>query len=322
MSGDRPHNPVMLVETLGHLALREGAVCVDATFGYGGHSSALCEAVGPGGTVIGFDRDPDALAYGREHVLPGRPNLRLVHANFAEMGRGLAELGVESVDGVLMDLGVSSPQLDPERARGFSFEDAGALDMRMDPTRGMGLAELLDTTSESELARILYHYGDERNSRRIARAVLAAHRARPLANTAELAEVIRHAAPARGRERIDPSTRSLLALRIAVNDELGSLRRGLWAAFRLLRQGGVLVVLSYHSGEDRIVKQFLAAAARGCVCPPRVPVCVCGRAPWAEVLSRGAERPSEEEVASNPRARSCKLRAARRIGEVPSDEGS
>jgi 16S rRNA (cytosine1402-N4)-methyltransferase len=322
VSADRPHNPVMLDETLELLDIPEGGVCVDCTFGYGGHSSVLCAAVGERGTVIGIDRDPDALAFGREHVAPLHPNLRLVHANFAEMEVRVRGLGFEAVDGVLMDLGVSSPQLDPERARGFSFDDEQILDMRMDPTRGMGAGEFLSMTTEAELSGILHRYGDERHARRIARAVLEAHRRRPLESTAELAEVIRRAAPRRGHDRIDPATRSLLALRIAINDELGSLRAGLWSAFRLLRPHRAVVVLSYHSGEDRIVKQFLAAAVRGCICPADVPMCVCGRKPWAAYRVRRAMQPSDAEVAENPRARSCRLRAAERIGEVPDHEGS
>lgn len=320
MNANRIHEPVMLSEALGILAIRCGGVYVDATFGYGGHSAALCEAVGPTGTVIGLDRDPSAVERGLSHVVPLYPNLRVLHANFAEMRDVVRAEGFERVDGALMDLGVSSGQLDPESGRGFSFGSDGPLDMRMDTCAGPTAADVLREIEEGELTRVLWRYADERHARRIARAIVAEREREPIRTTGRLARIVREAIPAGGRgERIDPATRTFMALRIHVNDEFASLESGLAGACELLAEGGVLCALSYHSGEDRIVKRFLAAGARGCICPPELPVCRCGITPWLEVLTRRPLRPTDEETQRNPRARSCKLRAARKCGEAPSD---
>jgi len=320
MNANSIHEPVMLSEALGILAIRCGGAYVDATFGYGGHSSALCEAVGPCGTVIGLDRDPSAVERGRSHVVPLHPNLRVVHANFAEMAEVVRAEGFDEVDGVLMDLGVSSGQLDPDSGRGFSFASDEPLDMRMDTDRGRTAAEVLRDVDEDELTALLWRYADERHARRIARAVVEERARPPIVPPGRLARIVREAVPGGGRgERIDPATRTFMALRIHVNDEFASLERGLRGACQLLRRGGVLCVLSYHSGEDRIVKRFFAAGARGCVCPPELPVCQCGVRPWLDVLTRRPLRPTAEETERNPRSRSCRLRAARRTGEVPSD---
>lgn len=316
------HNPVMLAETLEALALPRGGTCVDATFGRGGHSRALCEAVGPEGRVLALDRDPEAIAYGRSVVAIEYPNLTLVQANFAEMGRACRMVGLPHVDGVLMDLGLSSPQLDPESGRGFSFEDRTGLSMLMDPEDGLGAGEWLDKVGEEELAHVLRHYGDEPRARAVARAILASRRKGAIRSTADLAEAVRSALPPRGRSHIDPCTRSLQAIRMVLNDEPESLRRGLREALAMLREGGRLAVLAYHSGEDRIVKTYFAEAVRGCTCPPRAPRCVCGRSPWARLLFRGVRTVGVEEAERNPRARSARLRVAERIGEVPEYEGS
>ncbi|MBD3175801.1 MAG: 16S rRNA (cytosine(1402)-N(4))-methyltransferase RsmH [Armatimonadia bacterium] len=302
----------MLQECLDLLAPQPGEVMLDATLGGGGHARALCEVVGESGRVIGLDKDPDAIDVAARGLAPHYPQLHVVHADFGEMAEVVAELSPGGVDGVLMDLGVSSMQIDPGSGRGFSFQGDEPLDMRMDPTRGESAAELLGRVDARELADILWRYGDERHSRRVARAVLDAHAEEPLRTTAQLADVVRDVVPP-SRDGLDPATRTFMALRIRVNRELDALAEGLDAAVEVLRHGGRLVVLAYHSGEDRIVKHLIAGEVRGCTCPPEIPVCMCGRTPTLTPLTKKPLRPSEAETRSNPRARSCRLRAAQRI---------
>jgi 16S rRNA (cytosine1402-N4)-methyltransferase len=312
------HQPVLLDECLDWLALRPAAVVVDGTLGGGGHSEAILERTAPSGRVIGLDVDPEALAAARERLSRFGERAVLVHASFRELARVLVELEIEAVDGVLLDLGVSSPQLDhPERGFRFGSDTAAdvALDMRMDPTRGATAAEHLRRATQEELADWFHYYGDVRGARRLARRIIETRDQHPIETAADLLEVIRAAGVGRGRKH-DPATLVFQALRIAVNDELGALREGLEAAIRCLRPGGRVVVLAYHSAEDRIVKRAFRDAAKGCVCPPRQPVCTCGQKPRLRVLTRRPERPGEDEIERNPRARSACLRAAERIAEA------
>ncbi|RME87489.1 MAG: 16S rRNA (cytosine(1402)-N(4))-methyltransferase RsmH [Zetaproteobacteria bacterium] len=303
------HAPVLREAFADFLVVRKSGRYVDATFGRGGHARAVLARLAPEGRLLALDRDPEAVAAAEALA---REDSRCVarHAAFSELAFVLDELGWDAVDGVGFDLGVSSPQLD-DPARGFSFRQPGPLDMRMDPTRGEPLARKLARVSERRLAEVLRAYGDERYARRIAAAILRAFRRGEIRDTAALAEVVARAVP-RTRGRIHPATRTFQALRIWVNDELEELRRGLAAAVERLAPGGRLVVISFHSGEDRIVRDAIEAEVRGCICPPRLP-CVCGRKPRMRWVQKKPIRPSEDEVARNPRARSARLRVAERL---------
>lgn len=311
------HDPVLLEEVLVHLQPQPGAIILDGTLGAGGHAAALLARTGPEGLLIGLDQDPAALLAARDQLAEFGDRARLVRASFRELDQIVEGEGLDGLDGVLLDLGVSSHQIDtPER--GFRFAEAAAedtpLDMRMDPSRGPDAAELLRRATTEELEGWFRDYGELRGARKLARTIVARREQEPLETAADLLAVIRDARVGGGRKH-NPATLVFQALRIAVNDELGALRDGLDAAVRALRPGGLLVVLAYHSLEDRIVKQHFRSEAKGCVCPPQVPVCHCGRLPTLEVETRKPVRPSPEEVARNPRARSARLRAARRIAE-------
>lgn len=303
---DVPHQPVLPRETIDVLAVRPDALVVDGTLGWGGHSRLLLEA---GARVIGLDRDPRAIEAARERLAPFGDRFRAVQANFRDVRRVLDEAGIDRVDGALVDLGVSSPQLDvPER--GFSFRQPGPLDMRMGedaPT----LAEWLARVDEAELARVIARYGEERFARPIARAI---RRELPrIENTAQLAEVVAAAIPrAAWPKGIHPATRTFQALRIAVNDELGALDAWIASLPEVIARGGRAAAISFHSLEDRAVKQGFAALVHPCRCPPGMPVCTCGAAEW-RLVTRRAIAPTEEEIARNPRARSAKLRAVERL---------
>ena len=300
------HVPVMLAEVLHHVAPRAGAVLLDGTFGGGGYSAALLEAAAC--TVWAIDRDPDAIARGAAFAArhPGR--LHLLHGRFGDMFDLLAERNVHALDGVVLDLGVSSFQVD-DPARGFSFRADGPLDMRM-AAAGPTAADLVNHLPEAELADTLYHFGEERLSRRIARAIVAARAQAPITTTLQLAEIIRAVVPP-DRSGIDPATRSFQALRIRVNDELGEIERGLAAAAALLAPGGRLVVVAFHSLEDRLVKRFMQDAAGRAPAPSRHDPGGLQRraAPQFKLLTRRADRPGEAEIEANPRARSARLRA-------------
>lgn len=303
------HRPVMLDEIVELFGPVPAGVLLDGTLGGAGHARALLEAH-PGLRLVGIDRDPDAVAAASAALAGFGSRATVVRARFADAVRVLDDLGVESLSGALLDLGVSSWQLDrPER--GFSYRAEGPLDMRMDPTTGPSAADLVNDLPEGELARVLRAYGDERFAGRIARAVVAA---RPVTTTVQLAELVRDAIPAATRRTGGhPARRTFQALRIAVNDELRSLPDALDALIERLAPGGRIGVLSYHSGEDRIVKDRLRAAATGgCVCPPGLP-CVCGARPTVRLLGRGGRRPSDAEIATNRRAESARLRAAERL---------
>jgi 16S rRNA (cytosine1402-N4)-methyltransferase len=315
-----PHVPVMLDRVVGLLADAPEGPVVDATLGAAGHAHAVAtERLRRHGTarLIGLDRDTDALALARQRLADLGPDVEvdLVHARFDALGEVLDELGVDEVAGVLLDLGISSMHVDrPDR--GFSYRAEGPLDMRMDPTQELTAAQLVNELERGELARLLRRHGDERFAERIAARIVEA---RPLDSTVELAEVVRSAIPAAARRTGGhPATRTFQALRIAVNAELEALEAVLPTALARLAPGGVCVVLAYHSLEDRLVKRAFADAARGCICPPGLPVCACGRVPLVEHIVRRPERPDEAETTVNPRATAARLRAVRRLtGESP-----
>lgn len=313
VASEHRHTPVLLGEVIAALNPRAGAIFVDGTFGGGGYSRALLEAADC--VVWGIDRDPSAISRGAALVEAYPDRLQLIHGQFGAMRDLLQAQGVSAVDGVVLDLGVSSPQID-EAARGFSFAHDGPLDMRMDQS-GQTAADIVNSTEESDLADIIYNLGEERLARRIARAIVAARAEKPILGTAQLADIVRRVMPPRNRKRgrgIDPATRTFQALRLHVNDELGELDRGLVAAEHLLRPGGRLAVVSFHSLEDRRVKVFLRArsggARGGSRHLPAEPEPPC--APSFSIRRNKATKPSEAETAQNPRARSARLRVGER----------
>jgi len=296
------HRPVMVDRVLAWLEPLDGGVILDATYGGGGHTAAILAAL-PSSRVVALDRDPDAR--------PATPHPRVSfhQADFRSLDQPLAAEGVDDLAGALFDLGVSSHQLDVGE-RGFAYQRPGPLDMRMGPDARWTADDIVNGWDEGDIARIIRDYGEDRFSRRIARAIVAA---RPLRDTAHLAEVVARSVPPGPRERPHPARRTFQALRIAVNDELEALGDGLECALRLLRSGGRVIVISYQSLEDRIVKQRFAAGARDCVCPPEFPICVCEQVADLRVLTRRPETPAQAEIDENPRARSARLRAAERI---------
>jgi 16S rRNA (cytosine1402-N4)-methyltransferase len=305
----------MADEVLAALAPAPGGLHVDATAGGGGHAERILAATDPDGRLLALDADGAAIARIRMRLGP-RFGDRLVlrQANFSELAKVAPAEGFEAVDGCLFDLGLSSDQL-ADADRGFGIRTGGPLDMRYDPSRGVSAAELLASLDAGELTALLRRYGEEPFAGRIARAIVDARRAAPIRTAEELAEIVARVAPGRapGRRRIHPATRVFQALRIAVNEELTALEAGLAAAVDLLRPGGRLVVLSYHSLEDRIVKRFLRAERQGCTCPPEAPVCVCGRKPRLRLVHPRGQVAAPTEIAANPRARSARLRAAERL---------
>lgn len=310
---DFHHVPVMLAEVLNALAIRPDGTYVDCTVGGAGHSSEIAARLGPRGRLIGLDQDPAALAAAGERLGRFGDRIRLVRTNFQALARVLADLGTGPVDGILFDLGVSSHQFD-EAERGFTYRHDAPLDMRMDPDGEVTAYGIVNDAPEDELVSILRDFGEERFARRIARMVVQERRKRPIATTAELVEVIKRAIPAPARRKgPHPARRTFQALRIAVNDELGALERTLGAAVAALTPGGRLAVISFHSLEDRIVKQTLAARARGCICPPGYPVCVCGHQPEVRLVGKQPQTAGPAEREQNPRSRSAKLRIAERL---------
>lgn len=303
------HIPVLVNEVTAGLSPRDGGVYVDGTLGGGGYTRAILAAADC--RVVGVDRDPDAVERGRALAAEVGGRLTVVHGRFGELVRILADLGIESVDGATFDLGVSSPQID-EAERGFSFRFDGPLDMRMERD-GMSAADVVDTADESDLADIIHHLGEERHARRVARALVAARAEGSITRTARLAEIVRRAVPS-SRDGVDPATRTFQALRIHVNDEMGELARGLSAAERILRPGGRLAVVSFHSLEDRVVKTFLRERSSPPPAPSRhaPPSLETRPAPTFRLLGSKPISPSEAEIASNPRSRSSRLRVAER----------
>lgn len=301
------HTPVLLAEVLDGLAVRPGGRYLDGTLGLGGHTAAILERSSPDGSVLGIDADPDARALAAERLAPYGGRVTIVAGNAADMAAIGRAHGLAGVDGVLLDLGVSSLQLGPA-GRGFSFLHDAPLDMRMDPSAPLSAAEIVNQWPREQLAGVIWKYGEEPRSRRIAAAIAAA---RPLRTTGELAEVVARAIGRGGR--IHPATRTFQALRIAVNDELAALERALHGAVELLRSpGGRLAVISFHSGEDRIAKEFIRSEEKGCRCPPSLPACICGRVSTLKAINRRVIVPTPAEAAVNPRGRSAKLRVAER----------
>jgi len=307
------HYSVMVAEVLQYLAPRPGGVYVDGTLGGGGHTELILEASGPDGVVYGIDRDPAALAAAEKRLKRFGGRFRPLQGSYGDLALLLAVQGVSAIDGLVLDLGVSSPQLD-HAERGFSFRAEGPLDMRMDPTQGETAAELVNRLSERELERVIKEFGEERWARKIAQRIVTARQEQPLATTLQLAELVERTIPRKFQEdRIHPATRTFQALRILVNGELEQVEQGLQAGIGLLRPGGRLVVISFHSLEDRIVKQRLRDAATGCRCPRQLPQCVCGHKPLLRVLTGRPVMAGDVELAENARSRSAKLRAAERL---------
>ena len=306
------HRSVLLLPTVEALAVRPDGIYLDGTLGGAGHSYEIASRLTTG-RLIGLDRDETALAAAGARLAPFAGRVTLVHSNFADLAQVLDSLEIPAVDGMLFDLGVSSPQLD-DAERGFSYMQDAPLDMRMDRTAGLTAYEVVNTWPEAELKRILYTYGEERYAPRIAAAIAARRTERPIATTLELADLIRSAMPAQAlREKQHPAKRSFQAIRIAVNDELGAVERMLASAIDRLNPGGRLAVITFHSLEDRIVKTAFQEAARGCTCPKDFPVCVCGKKPKVKLITRHPIVADQVELAENPRARSAKLRVAEKL---------
>lgn len=306
------HVSVLLDECIEALNIKPEGIYVDGTLGGAGHSSRIAAKLTTG-RLIGIDRDTVALTAAEKRLEPYMDRVTLVHSDFSELKNVLSRLNIEKVDGILLDLGVSSPQLD-DGARGFSYMADAPLDMRMNREDPMTAHTVVNTWPYEELRRILYDYGEERYAPQIAAAICRRREERTIETTLELVDIIRSAMPAAAlREKQHPAKRSFQAIRIAVNDELGDLQKVLDAAIPALDPGGRLAIITFHSLEDRIVKNAMAAAAKGCTCPPNFPVCVCGKTPQVKVLTRKPITSSDEELNRNPRARSAKLRVCEKI---------
>ena len=307
------HISILLSECLDSLNIRPDGVYVDATLGGAGHSLHIAQRLTEGGRLISIDRDDMALANAEKRLAEVRDRVTLVKSDFRNIDTAVASCGVEQVDGILFDLGVSSPQLDIAE-RGFSYMHDAKLDMRMDQQQPLSAYEVVNEWDRNEIRRILWEYGEERYAPQIAAAIQRAREQKPIETTLELADIIREAMPpAARREKQHPAKRSFQAIRIAVNDELGAVRQGMEAAIDHLNPGGRLVVITFHSLEDRIVKNVFQDAAKGCTCPPSFPVCVCGHKPKIKILTKKPIIATREEVEENPRSRSAKLRVAERV---------
>ena len=309
---DYGHKPVLLEECLDALAIRPDGIYVDGTLGRAGHSLEIAKRL-TSGRLIGIDRDETAIGAAGERLAPYAERVTLVQSNFSALDAVLKNLGIDGADGMLFDLGVSSPQLDtPER--GFSYMHDAPLDMRMDQTAALTAREVVNEWSCEELRRILSVYGEERYAPQIAKAIVKVREEKPIESTAALAEIIKRAMPPQAlREKQHPAKRSFQAIRIAVNDELGELPPMLEAAERHLKPGGRLAVITFHSLEDRIVKQSFHEMAQGCTCPPEFPVCICGKTPKVKLITHKPITSSSEELNDNPRARSAKLRVCEKL---------
>ncbi len=306
------HVSVLLNECIDGLNIKPDGIYVDGTLGGAGHSSQIAARLTTG-RLIGIDRDPVALKAAGERLAPYADRVTLVHANFCDMAQVLQDLHIPGVDGILLDLGVSSPQLD-DGARGFSYMADAPLDMRMNSNDSLSAETVVNTWPQDELKRILYNYGEERYAPQIAAAICRRRSEKPIETTLELVDIIRSAMPpAALREKQHPAKRSFQAIRIAVNDELGAVEKIMEDAVGLLNPGGRLAIITFHSLEDRIVKNGMAEAAKGCTCPPNFPVCVCGKKPKVKLVSRKPIISGEEELEMNPRARSAKLRVCEKL---------
>jgi 16S rRNA (cytosine1402-N4)-methyltransferase len=304
----------MPVEAIRYLNCRPGGCYVDCTLGGAGHAIQICRKILPGGTLIGIDQDMDAVRNAREVLAPCKVNVNIFHDNFVNLPRILDRLKISAVDGILLDLGLSLHQIEAS-GRGFSFNRDEPLDMRMNAGSGITAGDLINNESETELARIFREYGEERRAKSIARKVVNIRKKHPIQTSGQLARIITDALPKKLRHgrRIHPATQVFMALRIAVNRELEMLQEFLGLAVDWMKPGGRLCVLSFHSLEDRIVKQRFVALARGCICPPGLPQCVCNNKPSVQILTRKVVRPTPEEIATNPMARSTKLRAIEKL---------
>ena len=306
------HVSVLLDECIEGLNIKPDGIYVDGTLGGAGHSSQIAKRLTTG-RLIGIDRDPVALKAAGERLAPYADRVTLVHSNFCEIAQVLQDLGIEGVDGILLDLGVSSPQLD-DGSRGFSYMADAPLDMRMNNEDALSAYEVVNSWSQDELKRILYDYGEERYAPRIAGAICARRAEKPIETTLELVDIIRSAMPAAAlREKQHPAKRSFQAIRIAVNDELGSVEKVMRDAIPCLNPEGRLAIITFHSLEDRIVKNGMANASKGCTCPPNFPVCVCGKKPQVKLVNRKPIVSGNEELERNPRARSAKLRVCEKL---------
>ncbi|MBE6924606.1 MAG: 16S rRNA (cytosine(1402)-N(4))-methyltransferase RsmH [Ruminococcaceae bacterium] len=306
------HVSVLLNECIDALNIRPDGIYVDGTLGGAGHSSQIAKRLTTG-RLIGIDRDPVALKAAGERLAPYSDRVTLVHSNFCEIKNVLAELNISGVDGILLDLGVSSPQLD-DGARGFSYMTDAPLDMRMNNEDTLSAYTVVNTWPQEELKRILYDYGEERYAPQIAAAICRRREEKPIETTLELVDIIRSAMPAAAlREKQHPAKRSFQAIRIAVNDELGAVEKVMADAIPCLNEGGRFAIITFHSLEDRIVKNGMSAASKGCTCPPNFPVCVCGKKPQVKLISRKPIVSGEEELERNPRARSAKLRVCEKL---------
>ena len=312
MTNEFHHVSVLLEECIEGLAIKPDGTYVDGTLGGAGHSSRIA-ALLTTGRHIGIDRDPIALKAAGERLQPWADRVTLVHSNFCEIASVLEDLGIEGVDGILLDLGVSSPQLD-DGDRGFSYMVDAPLDMRMNNEDVLSADTVVNTWSYEDLKKILYEYGEERYAPKIAAAICSRREVSPIRTTLELVDIIRSAMPpAALREKQHPAKRSFQAIRIAVNDELGSVEKVMRDAIPCLNQGGRLAVITFHSLEDRIVKNAMANAAKGCTCPPNFPVCVCGKKPLVKLITRKPIISGDAELERNPRARSAKLRICEKL---------
>ena len=309
---DFHHISVLLDECIEGLNIKPDGIYVDGTLGGAGHSSQIAKRLMTG-RLIGIDRDPVALKAAGERLAPYADRVTLVHSNFCEIAQVLSDLNIDGVDGILLDLGVSSPQLD-DSSRGFSYMADAPLDMRMNSEDKLSAYDVVNAWSYEELKRILFDYGEERYAPKIASAICKKREEKPIETTLELVDVIRSAMPAQAlREKQHPAKRSFQAIRIAVNDELGSVEKVMRDAIPCLNAGGRLAVITFHSLEDRIVKTAMAGAAKGCTCPPSFPVCVCGKKPQVQVITRKPIVSGDEELERNPRARSAKLRVCEKV---------
>lgn len=306
------HVPVLLNECMEGLNIRPDGIYVDGTAGGAGHSSAIAKLLNSQGKLISLDRDPDAVKAASERLSPF-PNAQVIHRNYSEMRAVLDELGIDKVDGVLMDLGVSSFQLD-EESRGFSYHNDAPLDMRMSK-EGISAADIVNTFSEQQLAKIIFEYGEEKFSRKIASNIVKAREKSPVATTLQLADIIRESVPQKARREKNPCKKIFQAIRIAVNGEFDHLSKGLDEAFYSLKAGGRLAVITFHSLEDRLVKQRFAGWCKGCICPPDFPQCVCGRVPEGKLINRKPIEADSEELVKNNRSRSAKLRIIERSAD-------
>ena len=304
----------MLQEAVANLGCRAGGIYVDGTLGGAGHARLICQLIMPAGTLIGIDRDSDAIANARRVLKSCKPHLHLFHGNFADLPEFLVQLDIDAVDGILLDLGLSQHQLDAS-GRGFSFNRDEPLDMRMDIRTQPNAQELVNQSTEDALIRIFKEYGEERWSKQIARAVVKARSVHPIRTTRQLVELVQSAVPrgAAAQQKIHPATRVFMALRIAVNRELENLQNFLAGALDLLMPGGRLCILSFHSLEDRMVKHQFKAWAAACTCPPDLPQCVCQGRARVRLLTKKVVRPTRQEVARNPMARSTRLRAVEKL---------